>query len=136
MTQVTRKRLELGMYMFLIAEAVFFFLLILAFRYLAATPSLSSRNGWILTALLAAGSVSIWRRWRWATVALGAAFVIAVVVLGAPLLVMIHALHILAGLIAVAIIPASAFRVMALYWHFFTAVWIAIFLIVYSGGVA
>lgn len=124
------------MSMFLIAEAVFFFLLILAFRYFAVIPRLSSRNGWILTALLAAGSVSLWRGWRWVTVALGAAFLIALLAMGASVLTGIHALHVLAGVIALAIVPASALRAMALYWYFFTAVWLAIFLFVYSGGVA
>lgn len=124
------------MAMFVLAEAVFFFLLITAFYYLAPPARLSSRNGWILTALLVVGSFSIWRRWRWVAVTFGTAFVIMVVVIGASFLVLIHALHILAGVIAVAIVPSSALRAMALYWYFFTAVWFAIFLLVYSGGAA
>src|SRR5579862_4441051 len=130
------KRIELGVGILLIAEAVFFFLLIIAFHYLAPPARLSPRAAWILTALLAFGSFSVWRRWRLATVALGTAYVIAVGVIGASFLVIIHALHVLAGVIALAIVPASALRAMALYWYFLTAAWLAIFLFVYSGGAA
>jgi len=131
-----RNRVEFGMSMFLIAEAVFFFLLMLAFRFFADIPQVSSRNGWILTAVLAAGSLSMWRAWRWPTVAFGAAFLILLFATGASVLTGIHALHVFAGLIALAIAPVSALRAMAFYWYFFTAVWLAIFLLVYSGGVA
>src|SRR5271154_2704741 len=70
------KRAQLGMAMFLISEAVFFFLLILACAYFHALPRLYSPSGWILTALLLAGSVSIWRGWRWGAVALDAVFLV------------------------------------------------------------
>jgi hypothetical protein len=36
-------------------------------------------------------------------------------------------LFVLAGVIALAVVPASALRAMALYWYFFTAVWLVIF---------
>src|ERR1700683_59012 len=70
------KRAQLGMAMFLISEAVFFFLLILACAYFHALPRLYAPSGWILTALLLAGSVSVWRGWRWGAVALDAVFLV------------------------------------------------------------
>ena len=118
------KRAQLGMAMFLISEAVFFLLLILAFKYFAASPGLSSRNGWILTILLLACSLSLWRAWRWVSVALGAVFLIGLFATSYTVLTGIHGLHILAGIIAIAIVPAPALRTMALYWYFFTAVWL------------
>jgi len=133
---MTQKRAQLGMALFLIPEAVFFFLLILAFSYFAAIPYLSSRNGWLLTVLPLASSLSMWRGWRWMTIALGAVFLIGLLGTSSSPLTAIYGLHILAGLIALAIVPASALRALALYWYFFTAVWLAIFLIVYSGGAA
>jgi heme/copper-type cytochrome/quinol oxidase subunit 3 len=126
------KRAELGMAMFLISEAVFFFLLILASRYFAAIPFLSSRNGWLLTILLLASAVSMWRGWRWVTIALGAVFLIGeALLLGTSFFILagIHGLHILAGLIALALAPASALKTLALYWYFLTAVWLAIVLV-------
>jgi heme/copper-type cytochrome/quinol oxidase subunit 3 len=126
------KRSQLGMAMFLISEAVFFFLLILAFRYFAPTPHLSSRNGWLLTILLLTSALSMWQGWRWVTIGLGAAFLVAPsLFLGTTFFILaaIHGLHILAGLIALAIVPASALRAMALYWYFFTAVWLVILLV-------
>jgi heme/copper-type cytochrome/quinol oxidase subunit 3 len=125
-----RDRSQLGMAMFLISEAVFFFLLILAFRYFAPIPHLlSSRNEWLLTLLLLASVLSMWQGWRWLTIALGAMFLIGqALFLGITFFILadIHGLHILAGLIALAIVPASGLRAMALYWYFFTAVWLVI----------
>ena len=122
------RRGQLGMAMYLCSEAVFFFLLILAFKYFAPAANFSARNGWILTILLVASSLSMWRGWRWATIALGAAFLVTLLGTGSNILTGIHGLHILAGLIALALVPASAIKVMALYWYFFSAVWIVIFI--------
>jgi heme/copper-type cytochrome/quinol oxidase subunit 3 len=133
---VTERRTQLGMAMFLIAEAVFFFLLILACKYFAAIPYFSSRNGWILTVLLLASSASIWRGWRWGTIALGAAFLLGLLGTLSSVLTDVHGLFLFAGMIALAIVPVSALRTMALYWYFLTATWLAIFLYVYRGGVA
>jgi heme/copper-type cytochrome/quinol oxidase subunit 3 len=130
------RRAQLGMAMFLISEAVFFFLLILAFAYFRALPNLNSRSGWILTALLLSASVSVWRAWRWITVALGLAFLILLVITNSSLLTDLHGLHIFAGVVALSLVPATALRAMALYWYFFTAVWLAIFLTVYLQGIA
>jgi hypothetical protein len=38
-------------------------------------------------------------------------------------------LFVFAGLISIAVVPASALKVMSLYWCFFTAVWVVIFAI-------
>lgn len=130
------KRAQLGMTMFLLAEAVFFFMLILAFKYFAEIRFASSRNAWILTTLLLLSSVSIWREWRWVTIGLSAAFLIGLFVTGSSVLTGIQGLHILAGMIALAVVPVSGLRPMALYWYFFSAVWLVIFLVSYLGGAA
>ena len=122
------KRAQLGMAMLLISMAVFFFLMILACWRFGEKPQSISRLGLLFTALLLVSSFTMWRGWRWVTVALGAAFfaslIAAVSVLNAVL-----GLFVLAGVIALAIVPASALRTMALYWHFLTAVWLVILLI-------
>src|SRR5665213_3423776 len=74
------------MAMFLIAETVFFFLLILAFVYFRGTAKLSIEAGAIDTALLLASSLSMWRAassgtggsrpWLAVTLLLGAAFLV------------------------------------------------------------
>jgi heme/copper-type cytochrome/quinol oxidase subunit 3 len=130
------RRAQLGMAMFLISEAVFFFLLILAFAYFRALPDLHSTAGWLLTASLVAASLAAWRAWRWVTVALGVAFLMGLFWTTSSVLTGLHGLHILAGIVALALVPASALRTMALYWYFFTAVWLAIVLSVYLQGVA
>jgi len=158
------RRAQLGMAMFLIAETVFFFLLILAFVYFRGTAKLSIEAGAIDTALLLASSLSMWRAassgtggsrpWLAVTLLLGAAFLVGQ---GSQYLRLIrdgvtisqgafgttfftltgmYGLHIFAGLIALAIVPAPALRSMALYWYFFTAVWLAIFLVAYVWNAA
>ncbi|HEX5228637.1 MAG TPA: hypothetical protein VFW44_13050, partial [Bryobacteraceae bacterium] len=108
------RRAELGMAMFLIAAGVFFSLLILAVGYFRALPRLMAPPGWVLTALLLAASFAIWRGWRWVTVALGLAFCGVLFATAASMLTGLHALFILAGVIALAVVPASALRAMAL----------------------
>jgi heme/copper-type cytochrome/quinol oxidase subunit 3 len=130
------KRAQLGMTMFLIAEGVFFFLLILAATYFRAIPALSPLPGWLLTALFLASAISLWRESRWLTIVLGAAFLITEVILSLSFLTAIHGFHILAGLIALALVPASALRVVALYWYFLVAVWLVILLLAYFRGAA
>ena len=115
------------MAMFLIAEAVFFFLLILACTYFHALPRLYARSGWILTALLLAGSVSIWRKWRWGAIAMGAVFLVGLAGTPFAMLTAVLGLFVLAGVIALAVVPASGLRPLGLYWYFFTAVWLVIF---------
>jgi heme/copper-type cytochrome/quinol oxidase subunit 3 len=123
------KRAQLGMAMFLISATVFFFLLILACGYFRAIPRLTDRSGWILTILLAASSRCLWSQWRWPAVALSAAFLIAQALpfgTAFSLLTAIHGLFILAGLVAIVVVPKPALRIMALYGYFFSAVWVAI----------
>jgi heme/copper-type cytochrome/quinol oxidase subunit 3 len=123
------KRAQLGMAMFLISEAVFFFLLILACAYSHALPRLYAPSGWILTALLLTGSLSIWRGWRWAALALGAAFIVGLIGTEFSMLTAVHGLFVFVGMISIAAVPISALRTVALYWYFFTAVWLVIFLV-------
>lgn len=139
------RRAQLGMAMFLIAEAIFFFLLILAFAYFRAIPNRFAKPGWIFTALLLVSGVSMWRathssrRWLCITIALGIAFLIwQARFFGTTFftLVVVHGVHVSAGLIALAVVPASALRTVAIYWYFFIAVWLAIFLMVYIRGIA
>ena len=125
---MTRYRSQLGMALFLIPEAVFFFLLILAFSYFGEKPPLISHLQMLFTALLFVSAFTVWRGWRWVTVALGSAFFVGLI--GAiSVLNAIYGLFVLAGLIALAIVPSSALRTMALYWCFLMAVWLVIILI-------
>ena len=121
------KRAQLGMAMLLIAEAVFFFLLILACVYLRALPRLAGSSGWLLTTELLAASLSVWRGWRWGTIALGAAFVIGLFGTTVSMLTAVLGIFVLVGTILIALVPVSALRTMALYWYFCTAVWLVIF---------
>jgi heme/copper-type cytochrome/quinol oxidase subunit 3 len=124
-----RDRAQLGMAMLLISETVFFFLLILACVSFGALPIFYKPYGWILTALLLAGSLCVWRGWRWATVALGLLFLVGLVGTSFAMLTAVHGLFVLAGVIAIASVPVSAIRTLALYWYFFTAVWVVIFVV-------
>ena len=121
------KRAQIGMAMLLISQAVLFFLLILACVYLRALPTLTARAGWVLTVALLASSVCIWRRWRWAALVLGAAFVIGLFATIFSMLTAVLGIFVLAGVIAMAVVPVRTLRTMALYWYFCTAVWLAIF---------
>jgi heme/copper-type cytochrome/quinol oxidase subunit 3 len=119
------KRAQLGMALFLISEAVFFFLLILAFVYFGEKPHFSR----VALLLLLASNFSMWRGWRWVTIALGASFLVGLFGSGPDILTGIHGVHMLAGLIALALVPASTLKVMALYWYFFSAVGIVMFIV-------
>ncbi len=145
MDGIVNRRAELGMALFLIAEAVFFFLLILAFAYFRAMPRGISPLGWLFTALLLASTVSMWRAaaesrlWLWVTIALGAAFLAGQsVFFGTTFFTLagIHGLHILAGLIALAVAPSAAIKVVALYWYFFVILWLAIVVVMYARSAA
>ena len=119
------KSAQIGMAMFLISETVFFSLVIGAFKYLETARIVPLRSG-LLTILLVAAAICAWRRWRWATVALGAAFLIGLFATSFSPLTAIYGLHIIAGIIGSAMVSATAMPVMAFYWLFFTVVWIAI----------
>lgn len=123
------KRAQLGMAMFLISEAVFFFLLILACAYLRALPIFFDASGFVLTALLLVSSLCVWRGWRWAALALGAGFIVGLIGTRFSVLTAVHGLFVFGGLISIAIVPVSAIRAVALYWYFFTGVWLVIFLV-------
>jgi hypothetical protein len=120
------QRAQLGMVMFLISATVFFFLLIPASAYFHALPRLYSPSGWILTALLLAGSMSIWRKWRWGAIALGAVFLVGLAGTPFAMLTAILGLFVFAGVIALAVVPASGLPALSLYWYFFTAVWLVV----------
>jgi heme/copper-type cytochrome/quinol oxidase subunit 3 len=123
------KRGQLGMAMFLCSGAVFFFLLILACAYFHALPIFFDASGWVLTGLLLGGCLCVWREWRWAALALGAAFLVGLFGTKFSMLTAVHWLFVFAGVVAIAAVPASAIRTMALYWYFFTAVWVVIFVV-------
>src|ERR1700683_3520403 len=157
-----RQRGQLGMVMFLLSEAVFFFLLILAFVYFrtAGAGNLNLGVGALDTVGLLASVFSMWRatagdrRWLAITIGLGAAFLIGQgiqylrlarggVTISQGLfgttfftLAGAHGLHVLVGLVALAIVPSTAIRAMALYWYFFAGVWLVIFLVAYVGSAA
>src|ERR1700733_9280079 len=116
------QRAQFGMAMFLISEAVFFFLLIVAFAYFGAIPHRKAPSGWLFTALLLASTLSMWRAgagsgWgRCVTIALGVAFLIYQAIFFENTLFIlagIHGLHVLAGIIALVIVPSSGLRAMA-----------------------
>jgi heme/copper-type cytochrome/quinol oxidase subunit 3 len=151
------RRAQLGMAMFLISESIFFVLLLLAFVYFRppASQDLHLRMTSIYTALFLGSSFSVWRAasgsrvWLGVTIALGAAFLIGQ---GSEYLRLIdngvtmsqglfgttfftlagaHGLNVLAALVALAAVPQSGVRVVAMYWTFLAAVWVAIFLTAY-----
>lgn len=154
----------MGMGMFLIAEAVFFFLLILAFVYFrtAGAGKLNLGAGAFDTGCLLASSFTMWRAvstagsrlWLAITIGFGALFLAAegsqclrlirdgvtmrTGLFGTTFFTLtgVHGLHVLAGLVALAVVPATAMRTVALYWYFFAAVWLAIFLVAYVWGAA
>lgn len=158
------RRNQLGMALFLIAEAVFFLLLILAFIYFRgpAPQGLGLPISFLYTGLLLASTFSMWRAaargaawklWVAITIGLGAVFLLGQgsgyvrlfldgVAIRQSLfdttfftLAGVHALHVLVGLIALAIIPITAIRTMALYWYFFACLWLVIVLVAYAGSV-
>jgi heme/copper-type cytochrome/quinol oxidase subunit 3 len=159
---MTGQRGQLGMAMFLLSEAVFFFLLILAFVYFrtAGVGNLNLEAGTLDTAVLLASVFSMWRatagdrRWLAVTIGLGAAFLIGQgfqylrlvrdgVTISQGLfgttfftLAGAHGLHVLIGLVALALVPSTAIRAMALYWYFFAGVWLVIFLVAYVRSAA
>ena len=139
-----------------------FFLLILAFIYFrtAGAGNLNLGAGALDTAGLLVSVFSMWRattgdrRWLAVTIGLGSAFLIGQ---GIQYLRLIrdgvtisqglfgttfftlagaHGLHVLVGLVALALVPSTAIRAMALYWYFFAGVWLVIFLVAYVGTAA
>jgi cytochrome c oxidase subunit III len=162
---VNDRRTRLGMALFLIAEAVFFFLLLLAFLYFrdAAPHGLHLPMTSLYTALLLASIFSMWRAarnapgtrlWVGITIGLGAAFLLGQAseylrlirdgvtisqgLFGTTFFTLagVHGLHVLVGLIALGSVPTTAIRTMALYWYFFAGLWLVIFMVAYVGSAA
>lgn len=162
------RRARLGMTMFLLSEAVFFFMLIVAFVYFrhpAPLPDLAFGAGAAFTACLTASCFTMWRAavsatrdnanavrgWLAATILLGAFFIVAqgdeylrLFSYGSSeralfLLAGCHEVHVAAGILLLGgvflfqagEVRSVAVQTVALYWYFVTAVWIAIFSIVY-----
>jgi heme/copper-type cytochrome/quinol oxidase subunit 3 len=144
---------KLGMAMLILAESVFFFMLILAFVYFrdesvkTAAENLNLRNAAIYTICLVAGSFAIWRAHRGATMVLGAIFLagqgseyvrllrrgitISQGLFGTTFFTLtgVHGLHVLIGILLLGFVRAQP--AVAMYWHFVTVVWLVIFAIVY-----
>lgn len=175
------QRARLGMAMFLLNEAVFFFMLIAAFVYFRnasgpeAARNLSLGATAVYTACLAASSFTMWRAsvsamsanpaglraWLGGTIALGCVFLagqgfeytrlfqrnitVSQSVFGTTFFTLtgFHGLHVLAGILLLAILlfialtgaaeerQSLAVQTVAMFWHFVDLVWIAIFSIVY-----
>ncbi|HEV3329522.1 MAG TPA: cytochrome c oxidase subunit 3 [Bryobacteraceae bacterium] len=181
-----RQRARLGMAMFLLSEAVFFFMLIAAFVYFrtqslaAARVNLSLGAAAVFTACLLASSFTMWRAavtglrgWLAGTIGLGGVFLFGQAreyqrlsiadagwtfytpyqttysptksLFGTTFLTLtgLHALHVLVGIVMLAILLGLAssrrsgrrhtvvVETVALYWYFVDIVWVAIFAIVY-----
>jgi cytochrome c oxidase subunit 3 len=169
------QRARLGMALFLLNEAVLFFMLLVAFVYFrnstltTASKSLNLFAAAASTACLIASSLTMRRAavtgarsWIAGTLALGAIFLYGQGVeylrlfaqritisrneFGTTFFTLtgVHALHVLVGILALAVFlllnakesglhagRRSALDAVALYWYFVDAVWIAIFLTVY-----
>jgi len=155
MTSRMTNRAQLGMKIFLIADAVLFFLLILAFLMFRRTANMSLTAGSLDTALLLISVIAMWRavsgarRWVVITILLGAAFLIgqaheylnlvrdsATITHGLFgtayfTLTAVHALHVIAALVAIGLVPHSALPAAAIFWYLLAAVWLAVFIVVY-----
>jgi cytochrome c oxidase subunit I len=183
-TPVKIEKNKLGVGLFLVGEANFFLLLIIAYVVLhnvsaggpTATSSLNPLKAGINTLFLLTSSFTIWRAerslkqqsrqmrwWLLATILFGTAFLAgqgleyiglfnqAVTVdgnlFGATFYTLtgFHGFHVLAGLVALAIVfslalagdfrrPHSrALGAVSLYWHFVDGVWIILFSLIYLG---
>ncbi len=162
-----KPRASLGMLLFLLNEAVLFFMLIAAYVYFrssaveTAHQNLNLTSASLFTVCLLASSIMMWcaaatgvRSWLAAALVLGAIFLygqgaeywrlfglnitVARNQFGTTFFTLtgVHALHVLVGVIVIAIwlarqAPAAGLHSVALYWYFVDAVWLAIFAIVY-----
>jgi len=151
------KRARIGMAMFLIADGVFFFLLILASIYFrdAGSGKLHLAGSSIYTAILLASALAMWRAasgsraWIAVTIALGVVFLagqgsesISLIRSGMTMsqslfgttfftLSAMFGLQMVIAIAALAILPAAV-RVVGMYWYFLAAVWVAIFAATYA----
>lgn len=122
------QRARFGMALFLLNQAVLFFMLIAGFVYFRTPAHLPVA---VYTACLLASGFALWRNWRAATLALGVIFLYGELsILRAQFattfftLTAVHAAHVVVGLVLIGLRPAQA--AVALYWYFVAAVWIAI----------
>ena len=138
------RRAQLGMAMFLIAEGVFFFLLILAFVYFQAMPHLMASRSLVFAALLLASTLTMSRAsggsrlWLWTTLALGAAVLDRTSCLcRTP---RFSSWPAFTGCISwleslpLVVVPSSGLRAIALYWYFFVGVWLVVLIAMYFRG--
>ena len=143
--------------MLLLAESVFFFMLILAFVYFrdeslkSAAGTLRLETTSVYTACLLASGFTMWRRWLVPTILLGAVFVVgqgdeclrllrsgitlSQGLFGTTFLTLtgIHGLHVVLGLLLLgaAFFKKLAIESVAMFWYFVAAVWTVVFSVVY-----
>jgi heme/copper-type cytochrome/quinol oxidase subunit 3 len=148
---------KLGMSMLILAESVFFFMLILAFVYFraeslkTATATLHPAATSIFTVCLLASGFTLWRGWLAPTMALGVIFLlgqgreyVALLQSGVTMsqglfgttfftIAWIHAIHAVLGLILMGLASAGrlAVPVIAMFWYFVTGAWVVVFAVVY-----
>ena len=144
---------KLGMAMLIVAESVFFFMLILAFVYFrdesfkAAAASLNIGATSIYTACLLLSSLMLWRGHAAVAMAFGGIFLagqgreyVRMLRSGVTMshdlfgttfftLAGMHGLHVLIGLALLVALRRSVAS--AMFWQFVVAAWVAIFAVVY-----
>ncbi|MBV8903572.1 MAG: cbb3-type cytochrome c oxidase subunit I, partial [Acidobacteriia bacterium] len=154
---------QFGMKLFLLSEAVFFFLLIVAYVYFGGAHRIALGAPAIFTACLVASSFTVWRAsrdparsriWLVLTALLGGIFLIGQgseyfslfrqhITISQSLfgttfftLTGFHGLHVAVGIAALGIAMwfPIATETVALYWQFVDLVWIVIFAVVYLGA--
>jgi heme/copper-type cytochrome/quinol oxidase subunit 3 len=156
---MTWTKAKLGMSMLILAESVFFFMLILAFIYFrsaslkTATATLHPAATSIYTVCLIGSGFTLWRGWLAPTIGLGTLFLLGQgreyvallqtgVTMGQGLfgttfftLTGIHAIHAALGLVLLGSVWAGRFAVpaIAMFWYFVTAAWLVVFAVVYLG---
>lgn len=154
---MTWSKAKLGMSMLILAESVFFFMLILAFIYFrpqslkTSTATLHLTVASLYTACLLASGLMLWRRWLAPTIALGVVFLlgqgreyVALLQSGVTIsqglfgttfftITGMHAIHAALGLILLAFASAGRLAVptVAMFWYFVTAAWVVVFAVVY-----
>jgi heme/copper-type cytochrome/quinol oxidase subunit 3 len=154
---MTWTKAKLGMSMLILAESVFFFMLILSFIYFrseslktaAATLHLPMTS--IYTVCLLASGFTLWRGRLAPTIALGVIFLLgqgreylALLQSGVTMsqglfgttfftVTGIHVIHAALGLILLGFVSFGRLAVpaIAMFWYFVTAVWVVVFAVVY-----
>jgi heme/copper-type cytochrome/quinol oxidase subunit 3 len=146
-----------GMQLLLLAEGVFFFMLILAFVYFrdeslpTAVAQLRLGSASLFTASLLGSAFSLWRRWLGLAIGLGVVFFIgqgseylrllrngftlSQGLFGTTFFTLtgIHGIHVMLGLLMLgaASISRLPLPAVAMFWYFVTAVWIVVYATVY-----